>query len=51
MWDDEVIDGCSFATMVTNENKLFYHDNWRIEFGLNPIVKRYVSSDYRSIDF
>ena len=51
MWDDEVMDGRTLPTMVTNVNKLFYHQDWRIEFGLNPIVKRYVSSDYRSIDF
>lgn len=51
MWDDEVMDGCSLPTMVTNVNKLFYHENWRVEFGLGAIIRRYVSWSRCSVDY
>ena len=61
MWDEEVMDGCSLHTMVSNANKLHYHERWGMKgYRLQEsdewvwekaVIRRYVTSDCCLVDF
>ena len=51
MWDEEVMDGCNLHTMVSDVNRLHYHEGWRTEMGEGHILKRFISSNCCSVDF
>lgn len=51
MWDEEVMDGCNLHTMVSDANRLHYHEGWRTEMGEGYILRRFISSKCSSVDF
>ena len=51
MWDEEVMDGCSLPTMVSDANRLYYHEWWRVEMGEDYILRRFISTNRCSVDF
>ena len=51
MLDEEVMDGCNLHTMVSDVNRLHYHEGWRTEMGEGHILRRFISSNCCSVDF
>ena len=48
MWDEEVMDGCTLPTMVSEVNRLYYHESWR--GGPDSfILKRFISANRCSV--
>ena len=45
MWDEEVMDGCNLHTMVSDVNRLHYHEGWRSEMGEGHILRRFISAN------
>jgi len=49
MWDDEVMDGCSLHTMVSDVNRLYYHESWRGDVD-SFLMRRFISTNRCSVD-
>jgi hypothetical protein len=50
MWGEEVMDGCSLPTMVSEANRLYYHETWKGGTG-DHILKRFISANRCSVDY
>jgi len=51
MWEDEVIDGCWYHTMMSDSSKLYYYESTRearIDWGKEGIIYRYLTNPVAS---
>ena len=51
MWEDEVIDGCWYHTMMSDSNKLYYYESTyeaRTDWGKEGIIYRYLTNPVAS---
>lgn len=51
MWDEEVMDGCSLPTMVSDVNRLYYHEGWQLGMDDGYITRRFISTYRCMVDF
>lgn len=49
MWGEEVMDGCSLHTMVSDASRLHYHETWKSGPD-DYILKRFISTNRCSLD-
>lgn len=50
MWDDEVVDGYTLHTLVSDMNRLYYHESWAGMQKWIPVIERFISANRSSVD-
>ena len=50
MWGEEVMDGCCLPKMISDVNRLYYHEHWKSPVE-DYILRRFISANRCSVDF